>query len=369
MVLSGCPGGGWGRIWELTASVLPLCRAFRPHSCPRGGDSGVSAVNDGSLGSPGRSPAGSEMEGTQSAARCHPSCPRPADACRPQRLITAALSRGSGAPLTNWPVCGWASIRLPSGGPSPRGQAANCPWPPVPVPTLQVPPAPWNWGLLTHCLALGNDAGPQRSAGGMGHRGGVGGRQQAALSPRGRAAGPSGLPLRLPGPGGLTPLPPWAVRPLPQLLGVLGGAVFFLFCLQSAWPHVPPPTGWPRAHRRSPHLPGGSVSFEQQRTWREARVGAADLCLGGLGPTARCVGPQGKAGRRRCFLASASCPTWQGFRVQAFPSSALCAPGRLGQPASHCCHLEASVTGGSPIQQTQLVSEPGRLTCRGWKGS
>lgn len=275
MVLSGCPGGGWGRIWELTASVLPLCRAFRPHSCPRGGDSGVSAVNDGSLGSPGRSPAGSEMEGTQSAARCHPSCPRPADACRPQWLITAALSRGSGAPLTNWPVCGWASIRLPSGGPSPRGQAANCPWPPVPVPTLQVPPAPWNWGLLTHCLALGNDAGPQRSAGGMGHRGGVGGRQQAALSPRGRAAGPSGLPLRLPGPGGLTPLPPWAVRPLPQLLGVLGGAVFFLFCLQSAWPHVPPPTGWPWAHRRSPHLPGGSVSFEQQRTC--GRLGSALL--------------------------------------------------------------------------------------------
>lgn len=330
MVLSGCPGGGWGRIWELTASVLPLCRAFRPHSCPRGGDSGVSAVNDGSLGSPGRSPAGSEMEGMQSAARCHPSCPRPADACRPQRLITAALSPGSGAPLTNWPVCGWASIRLLSGGPSPRGQAANCPWPPVPVPTLQVPPTPWKWGLLTHCPALGNDAGPQRSAGGVGHRGGVGGRQQAALSLRGQAARPSGLPLHLPGPGGLTPLPPWAVRPLLQLLGVLGGAVFFLFGLQSAWPHVPPPTGQPRAHRRSPRLPCGSVSFQQQWAWREARVGAADLCLGGLGPTAHCVGPQGKAGAETLFPGLRKLPHLAGVQGAGLPFVSSPHPGAAG---------------------------------------
>lgn len=73
MVLSDYPGGrSRAHVWELTASVLPQSRVFRPHSCPRGGNFGVSAVNDVSPGSPGCSPAGSETEGTWSAVHCHP---------------------------------------------------------------------------------------------------------------------------------------------------------------------------------------------------------------------------------------------------------------------------------------------------------
>lgn len=62
---------GRGHVWELTASVLSQSRVFRPHSCPRGGNFGVSAVNDVSPGSPGHSPASSETEGTWSAAQSH----------------------------------------------------------------------------------------------------------------------------------------------------------------------------------------------------------------------------------------------------------------------------------------------------------
>lgn len=62
---------GRGHVWELTASVLSQSRVFRPHSCPCGGNFGVSAVNDVSPGSPGHSPASSETEGTWSAAHSH----------------------------------------------------------------------------------------------------------------------------------------------------------------------------------------------------------------------------------------------------------------------------------------------------------
>lgn len=79
----GCPVGAQRLSgWQVEGAGLGadgLCAAaescFQTTLLPRGGKFGVSAVNDVSPGSPGRSAAGSEMEGTWSAAHCHPGSP------------------------------------------------------------------------------------------------------------------------------------------------------------------------------------------------------------------------------------------------------------------------------------------------------
>ena len=122
-----------------------------------------------------------------------------------------------------------------------------------PSPT-QVPPAPSC--LFIHCPVLGNDASPQRPADGVGRRDGTGAGQQVAPSPRVQGqceASPvrPRLPLHLPGPGGLTPRPPPGSA-ASQVTARGSRCIHFLFWLQSAWAHGPPPTGRPRAHRQSP---------------------------------------------------------------------------------------------------------------------
>ena len=117
-----------------------------------------------------------------------------------------------------------------------------------------------------------------------------------------------------------------------------------------------------------PRLLCGSVSFQQQRVWREVRVSAADLCLGGHGPTAPHGGSLGW-GADTASQPLQAAPPGGGSGYRASLHQLSMPQGGLGQPTSHCCHLEAGVPGGPPTRQTQLVSESWSLSRGGGDGN
>lgn len=111
----------------------------------------------------------------------------------------------------------------------------------------------------------------------------------------------------------------------------------------------------------------GSVSFQQQRVWREVLVSAADLCLGGSGPTAPHGGSLGWSADTASRPLQAAPPGGgSGYRASLHQLSAPW--GGPGQPTSHLCHLEAGVPGRPPTRQTQLVSESWSLSWGGGCG-